>query len=602
MAKLDDFIQKSANRYIKNQNISYVNNKSNNNLDESILEAAQKYIENRKMQIQIRDAQRVNSDKSAFAKFRYDPSWLAVIKAMPERYWNPDTKEWEFPTSQIEWLKETITEDNINIEYLSYDKTIPTDFVFKVKPLPHQKEAIEFGLNHPCFLNSDQQGLGKTYESLMVSEIRRKEEELSHCLILCGVSSLQQNWGKEIEKFIGEKGCIIGRRYTKKGTPKASTNADKIEDLKRIDELPYYLILNIESLRNETIADMLSDYCAYKRINMIIFDEMHKCKNPRSQAGKSFLRLNSKYKIALSGTPIVNNPLDIYLYLRWIGVEGRNFWQFQNYYCIYKEIYLWKQNKKIKIPIGVQHMDEIKRQMNRFMIRRLKKDVLTLPEKIYKTEYLEMGEKQRKIYEEIYRNMLKDVDKIKQSKNPLTHFIRLRQATIDTQLVSSTVSESVKLDRMKDIVEETVNNGEKILIFSNYREPVDRAMEILKKYKPACITADTKDVEKEKKRFKTETDVMIGTIKVMGTGHTLTEATTVLFLDQPWTNADLEQAEDRVHRIGQQHTVQYITLICSGTVDERVNEIVTNKKNMSDIVIDDKYEKNGVSIDYLLSR
>lgn len=572
-------------------------------LDNSFLQkTTQKYIQAQKMHIQIRDSQRINAEYSAFAKFKYDPAWLQIIKAMPERYWNSDAKEWEFPVEKIGWLKQHIPEKDMEIETLAYDKQIPDDFKFKVQPLPHQKEAIQFGLNHPCFLNGDQQGLGKTYESLMVSEIRRKNEDLSHCLILCGVASLQQNWGLEVKKFVGKKAYIIGRRYTKKGTIKAPTNADKVEDLEHIDKLPYYLILNIEALRNEEIADMLSDYCVYKKINMIIFDEMHKCKNPRSQAGKSLLRLNSKYKIALSGTPVINDPLDIYLYLRWIGVESRNYWQYQSYYYTYKEIYVRKLGKKIKVPNGVHHMDEIQRQMDHFMIRRLKKDVLDLPEKIYKTEYLDMEPKQRKIYEEIYHNMLDNVDKIKESKNPLTHFIRLRQATIDTQLVSSTVSESVKLDRMKDIVDETVKNGEKILIFSNYKEPVYRALEVLKEYNPACIMAETKDVEKEKERFRNETDVMIGTIKVMGTGHTLTEATTVLFLDQPWTNADLEQAEDRAHRIGQKHTVQYITLICSGTVDERVNEIVTNKKDMSEIFIDNKGKDLGIPIDFLLSR
>ena len=119
------------------------------------------------------------------------------------------------------------------------------------------------------------------------------------------------------------------------------------------------------------------------------------------------------------------------------------------------------------------------------------------------------------------------------------------------------------------------------------------------KIKPACITAETKDVEKEIDKFRTKADVMIGTIKVLGTGHTLTEATTVLFMDLPWTSADLEQAEDRAHRIGQNKPVTYINLICKDTIDERLNEIINTKKDLSDMLVDNK---KRLTPNYLLKR
>lgn len=555
----------------------------------------------KKMIIEIRDSEQLNGEKSAFLHFTYNPDWITIVKSVEHRKYNKNTKEWEIPVSEIENIKEKIPDASIDLKKIKYDIEIPPDFVFKVPPLQHQKEAIEYGLNHPAFLNGDQQGLGKTYESLMTAEIRNYQSSLEHVLILCGVRSLQQNWGREISRFTNSDFCILGERTGARGGHIEPTIKTKLEDLQNIDKLPFYIITNAESLRNGGIADSLSDLCVHK-IGMIIFDECHKCKNPRALTGKSLLRLNAKYKIALSGTPIVNNPMDAYMFLAWIGVEQRNYWQFSNYYQKYKEIYTKDSDGDvIKRWVPEQgeylHLDEIQRKISHFMIRRLKEDVLSLPKKIYLDEYLEMGKTQRKLYEEVRRNMLEHADKIKGSKNPLTEFLHLREITVDPSLVSQSVADSVKLDRMEDIVEEVVKSGNKILIFSFYKEPLKEIKKRLKAYHPACISAETKNVEEEKAKFKSSTDVMIGTYKVMGTGHTLTEANTVLFLDLPWTSADLEQAEDRAHRIGQGRSVTYINLICNNTIDARLNEIVNNKKDLSDMLVD---KKQSLSVDYLL--
>lgn len=555
----------------------------------------------------IKDAEQRNDEQSAFVQFSYHPQKVKLIKQCSDRRWNMETKYWEIPVSQVESFKEKIQQefpnDLIYQREEIYDATIPDSFVFKVPPLPHQKEAIEYGLNHPSFLNGDQQGLGKTYESLMVSEIRRQQEGLKHTLILCGVNSLKQNWKKEVEQFTNQQACIIGQRITRNDTIRQASTEDKLEDLKNIDELPYYLILNIESLQSKEISDRLSDLCVHE-INMVIFDELHKCKSYHSKTGEHLLRLNPKYKLGLSGTPMLKDPLDLYLFLRWIGVEQRNYWQFCNHFQIRKEIILKRRDEhgqpiKRKIPIGFKNLEEIHRKIKHFMIRRLKEEVLDLPEKIYTTELLEMGPKQKEIYEEIYQGVMTNLDKIKAADNPLTELMRLRQATADPSLVSSHVKESVKLDRAEDIVKETIENNEKILVFTYHHEFALRAKGRLKKYKPAMIVQETKDPEKEKRRFQTKTDVLIGTIGVMGTGHTLVEATNVLFLEEPWSNGEKEQAEDRAHRIGQTQSVNYITLLCEDTVDQRVHEIISKKKDLADMVVD---KKRSIDVEYLLKR
>lgn len=551
--------------------------------------------------VYVKKAEMILADYSAFLKFKYNSVLVDEIKKLSKHYWNSETQLWEINENDLSYLQIFCPQFNYEIIKVHYDRKIPESFQFKVPPLPHQLEAIEYGLNHPSFLNGDQPGLGKTYESLMVSEIRREEEGLKHCLVICGVNSLQKNWKKEIEQYTTQKAHILGERYTKKGTLKAPSVVDKMEDINNLDELPYYVIINIESMRNDQISTALSDLCV-KEIGFIIFDECHKCKSSRSAQGEGTLKLNSKYKIALSGTPITSSPLDLYFFMRWTGIEQRNYWSFSRHYQIFKEINKKKEDgtiQKINIPVGYQHLDEIQNKINNFMIRRLKKDVLDLPEKMYKYEYLEMGSEQRKLYEEIYSKTLAEADKIKEMSNPLVAFLRMRQCTADPSIVSSSVKDSIKLDRMVDIVEECIENDEKIIIFSSFHDVAVKAAERLKKYKPAVAFQETKDIEAEKNKFKTSTNVIVGTIGILGTGHTLTEAATVLFLDQPWTYAELNQAEDRAHRIGQKKSVRYITLICSDTVDERVNDIVSVKKDLSDMLIDNS---KALTVDFLLKR
>jgi SNF2 family DNA or RNA helicase len=224
------------------------------------------------------------------------------------------------------------------------------------------------------------------------------------------------------------------------------------------------------------------------------------------------------------------------------------------------------------------------------MLRRRKQDVLDLPPKIYTTEYVEMGEEQESIYQEVRTQIIQNIDKIMLSKNPLTELIRLRQATGFTGILSEHIRVSSKFDRALDILEDVVANNGKAVIFSQWTTVIDPLYEFLKKsgYNPAIITGDIKDREAEQNKFKDDKTckVLVGTIASMGTGLTLTSANTVIFLDSPWNKATKEQAEDRCHRIGTVGTVNVITLVCKNTIDESIEEVVYLKGKLSDAIVD----------------
>lgn len=443
-------------------------------------------------------------------------------------------------------------------------------------------------------------GLGKTMQVINLACIKKQQRSYKHCLIICGVNGLKWNWKAEVEKHSNEKAYILGTRYDSKGNEKIGSINDRLEDLetllddyKRKDGLintdfgiynSYFIITNIETLRNEKIIQKLKELCDEKIINMLALDEGHKCKDPTSQQGKALLKLQAETMVSMTGTPLMNNPLDLYIHLKWLGYEKHAYYSFKKHYCIFGGFGGYQ-------IVGYRNLDQLKEQFEDIMLRRLKKDVLDLPDKIYTTEYVEMSPKQAKIYKEVSMEIKENIDKVTNAINPLAELIRLRQATGYTGILSSTIQESAKLDRLEELLDEIVSNGGKALIFSNWTAMTNPTFERFKRFNPAIITGETKNrVEQQDKFMNDDTcKIIIGTIGAMGTGLTLTAGSTVIFLDEPWNRATREQAEDRAHRIGTKENVNIIFLITKNTIDERIHDIVEQKGHLADMLVDGKF-------------
>ena len=163
------------------------------------------------------------------------------------------------------------------------------------------------------------------------------------------------------------------------------------------------------------------------------------------------------------------------------------------------------------------------------------------------------------------------------------------------------------MDRLEEMVEEIASVGEKCIVFSQWSTMTNVVRNKLKRFKPAYITGEVASEERmdEVKRFQNDPDckVIVGTIGAMGTGLTLTAASTVIFLDEPWNRGIKDQAEDRAHRIGTRGTVRVVTLITKDSVDEGVYNLVQKKGRMADLLIDGKVDGRNIdsALDYLLS-
>ena len=583
--------------------------------------------------INIAKSKKCNSDYSLFITFDFDMKIVNVIREFPSKYWYADEKKWELPFNKLGILISKLSEYEFNItgQYVALEKKkaeMPKGFKFKTQPYEHQIECFNYGLQYDRFLLGDEMGLGKTKQVIDIAVAKKLQKGYKHCLIICGVNGLKWNWKNEVAIHSDEDAYILGQR-SQKNKLVIGSNLDKLSDLSDIDKLPYFIITNIETLRYKEwtgeyaklrngkkvkvyrypIAERLSEL----NIDMIAFDECHKAKNPDSEQGQQLLKLSASTMIAMTGTPLMNAPMDLFIILKWLGFEKHGFYSFKNHYCVMGGYGGYE-------VVGYKNLAELQERLNEIMLRRRKDEVLDLPEKTYIDEYVEMTDKQRKIYNEVTMDVKSNIDQIKMATNPLAELIRMRQATGYTGILSSTIQESAKLDRMEELVEEAVSNNKKVVIFSNWTQMTDVVYDRIKnKYNVAQITGETKDNERQDivEAFQTPNnatmhdrvtkygniDVLIGTSGAMGTGLTLTAGSIEIFMDEPWNMALKEQCVDRCHRIGQKQNLTIYTLMCKDTIDQRVHELVEKKGAIADALVDGDITKADKAeiLDFLLS-
>jgi len=523
---------------------------------------------------------------------------------------------------------------NTNLDYIER-KGKRTYLVPKLSPIVsieacNLQHVWDISIDHPTIHNFICNNMivhncGKTLEVMNLAIYNKKQYHIKHCLILCCVNSSKYNWKEDIEEHTrGEyEGYILGSRYKRNGTIRYDTEtAKKLEDLQTLkkygedEDAPFFLITNIESLRYKVgktfpIADQIIKLINNGEIGMIAVDEVHKNTSHTSQQGKQLLRIyKSQTKtitwIPMTGTPIVNRPTDVFLPLRLVG--GHNF----------KSYYQWSENFCIfggygdYEVVGYKNIPYLKSLLQDNMIRRRKDDVLDLPPKIYYTEYVENTDYQQKLYRQIRAELAKQKAEAVRLNHPDISFIRLRQVNGSPEIIDASlqvndhyIKYNAKLQKLMELLDDAISNGEKVIVFSNWVEPLRTLYKFVsKKYKTCCFTGtmSESDRQKHKRVFQTNPDykVLLGTIGAAGTTHTFTAASTVIFYDEPWTPSDKEQAEDRTYRIGTTKSVKVHTIITQDTVDDAVHSLLYKKHGVSTYIVDNKLDLNNETVLNLL--
>ena len=328
----------------------------------------------------------------------------------------------------------------------------------------------------------------------------------------------------------------------------------------------------------------------------------HNC-SMTSLQGKTLLKIKKAVPtgvqwIPMTGTPITSKPTDVFLPLRLVdGHHSNSYYNWCQEFCIYGGF----GGHDI---VGYKNIAHLKQMLQPNMLRRLKKNILDLPPKIHFTEYVENSAYQDKMYKKRLEEMKRGSEEIKHSLNPLTHFLRLRQINGSPELVDDALSitdkdylsKNAKLSRLLELISDILSNdGEKIVIFSNWVEPLRTLYSYIKKsWKVCCYTGtmSQEDRELHKRTFINNPDyrIILGTVGALGTSHTLTVARNVIFYDSPWNPADVEQCEDRCHRPGTTQSVNVYTLITKDTVDETVHKILSKKEGTSQYIVDNNLD------------
>lgn len=551
---------------------------------------------------EISPCRKMTGKSSFLINFDFNQKIVDTLKTIPTYYYHKSDYSWEIPINYLSMALEALTFiDDVYLHLLPDESDNPKQIDFKLtkteidqfrfKPFDHQIDGINFGLDpkHTKWLLCDSMGLGKTNEIIWYAETLKRRGLIDHCLIICGVDSLRQNWKKEIQKFSTESVLVLGEKVSKKGKVSyASVDQRAKQLLEPIEE--FFVVVNVATLRSDKVIEAFKK--SKNKFGLIAVDEAHKISNKSSQQGANLLKLNSPYKIAATGTPIVNSPLSAYLLLSWTDNDKSTLTTYKSNYCEFGGF----GGKQV---IGYKNLDVLKEEMDSCSIRRTLDQVRDdMPLKTVHYEVIEMSDAHRKFYDAVKEGVKEEADRVElKSGNLLALTTRLRQATACPAILTTQDILSSKLERCVEIVEDLVGQGEKVVILSTFKEPIYQLAKLLEKYKPLVATGDVDDQIAFSRMDQFQNDpiskVFMGTHGKCGTGFTLNAASYMICIDTPYTYSSFSQSTDRIWRVTNTRPAFITVLTCGDSIDERVAAIVENKKELADFLVDGK--ENSIS-------
>lgn len=431
--------------------------------------------------------------------------------------------------------------------------------------LPHQKAGIAFMLSRTSTLCADEMGLGKTIEAIVAMNDWFLSGLVTSALVICP-ASLKLNWEKEIKEWM-----------TYKATVQVVNAGDTVSMLPKTD----ILIINYDLLKKWAYVT------GKKWWGLVIADESHMIKNPSAQRTKYVTQLHCNRRIALTGTPMPNSPKELWSVASWLRKDiFYNQWYFYNEYC-----YVRREFGRTVID-GGKNLPRLQKKMrSTFLVRRKKEDVLKdLPDKT--RQIIEIPHEYKVLVEEEktqYANMTSAREKMKQArKDILDNAVRkekMEELMVEYRVAFGKLAIVRKELAMKKVslciehIENVLDSVGCLVLFTYHKEP---AYTIASHFKGRCgvITGDTPLDERNSivQKFQNgDIDLVIGTIGAMGTGLTLTRSSNVVMMELDWTPANLEQAEDRCHRIGQKNAVLVQYLVLHNSLDANMMNKVCRK-------------------------
>lgn len=424
-------------------------------------------------------------------------------------------------------------------------------------PYKYQVEGIDYLSARDFTLLSDDQGLGKTLQCIQFLVKTRSFPVLVVC-----PNTVKLNWAIEIEKF-GDG--------TFEGTVIRSNT-----DWKEIDQEKGVYIINYEALHKH--KDML-DSVAW---GTLLVDEAHRLRNKYTRMGKQLFgewdktkrvwklkKLIAKKKIFITGTPVAKCVYDLYPMLSYMDNVNFGYTTFTKYF--YKDRFGGKHSSDAQIAVFGSKL-----RSSGLMLRRLKTDVLELPEKIYSDVVLDINDLKGKERDAVQAE-IDLVAKIEDTDFDITNISSIRR-----------MSGLVKVPFAVDMASDVIENSGSVVMGGVHRDVLSGVRDGLRKlgYTAEIIDGQCSDIEKQRivTAFQNgEIQAVICNINSAGVGITLTRASDLIFIEREWNQIDNNQFEDRIHRIGQKHTCNYTSMYFRGTLDWWVIRSNQQKKKLEKI-------------------
>lgn len=414
---------------------------------------------------------------------------------------------------------------------------------------------------------ADDMGLGKTVQALAHVLTEKEQGRLVHPALVIAPTSLMYNWRREAEKFAPDLNVLVLH---------GSERAQHFGNLRN-----YELILTTYPL---LVRDF--EVLQAQPWHLLILDEAQYIKNPRSKMAQQVRKLEASHKLCMTGTPMENHLGELWAQFDFLMpgylYDQRNFMQ------------LFR--KPIEKEGDVARQEALNLRIRPFLLRRSKEEVAAeLPPKTEMIRSTDLNEQQREMYESVRLAMQKKVrDAVatlgvdKSQIIVLDALLKMRQVCCDPRLVKGAgdhVPDSAKLGMLREMLIEMVEEGRRILLFSQFTGMLKLIEEELKQLNMeyVMLTGKTKDRETPVKRFQNnEVPLFLISLKAGGVGLNLTAADTVIHYDPWWNPAAESQATDRAHRIGQEKSVFVYKLITEGTVEEKILELQERKRELAE--------------------
>ena len=428
-------------------------------------------------------------------------------------------------------------------------------------PLEHQKTAIEKLVGSKRFILADDMGLGKTTSTIIAA----LETDIKKILIICP-ASLKINWEREIRNYTDRSVYICeGKNF--------STEHD-------------FVIVNYDIIKNfYDLKDKENSPITKGNFDLVIIDEAHYVANPQSLRTKlinSFVK-SSEYLWLLTGTPMTSRPINYYNLLNLIESPVAQNWM--AYVIRYCQGYQFKAgNRKVWNVNGASNLEELRDRTSRQVLRRLKEDVLDLPEKIITPIYLRLkSKKYEELVGEYYEWYNKNTNESKSLTVQFNKLMKVRQVVAEEK-ISDTI----------EIAENILEQGKKVIIFTNFTDTLHTIHSHFGKkavYLDGTCSKVQRQYAVDQFQDNDKIKVFVGNLQAAGVGITLTAGEAVIFNDLSFVPAHHQQAEDRAYRYGQKNCVSVYYPIFENTIEGIIYDMLINKKNVIDTVMGDNIDK-----------